>query len=345
MVAVKNHEADRFVNAPLGNVSVFLVFGPDTGLVSERSIKLLDQAVADRHDPFQMVALSWDAIADDPGLLIDEARTIGMFEARRAIHVTAGRKSFVEAVRILISEPPKDCSIIITAGALRPDAPLRSSCSRAKTAAAIECYPDQDRDIARLIDEELKRADLAITAQARAALVASLGADRLTTRAEITKLMLYAHGQTEITEDDVYAIVTGAAGHAYEDAVDAAFLGKRTEASETYAAVAATGENVNVLTSAVLRRCFLLHRMLLEIEAGASRDNVMQKNGQMRMPPARKNSIIAQLNGWSSEKIMSVINRLEDMVFRIRADGAMSNVVAARMLWMIATSKPGQRSR
>jgi len=345
MVAVKNHEADRFVSQPPDSVSVFLVFGSDAGLVSERSGKLLDQAVADRHDPFQMVAMAGDDVADDPGKLIDEARTIGLFEARRAIHITAGRKSFVEPIKALISEPPGDCTIVISAGAMRGDAPLRSACARAKAAAAIECYPDQDRDIGRLIDDEVRHADLAITSQGRAALVAALGADRLTTRAEISKLVLYTHGQKEITEDDVYAIVTDAAGHAYDDAVDAAFLGKRSEATETYADVAAGGGNLNLFCNVVLRRCLLLHRMLLELEAGQSRDSVLQKYGQSKIPPVRKTMLIAQLNSWNSRQIKAVIERIEEMFFRIRADAAMAPVVAARVLWLIATSMPGQRSR
>ncbi|MCC2098574.1 MAG: DNA polymerase III subunit delta, partial [Hyphomicrobiales bacterium] len=200
MVAVKNHEADRYIaNLPNG-LPVFLVFGSDTGLVSERVSGILKKVVEDRHDPFQMVTMAGDDLADNPGQLIEEANTIGLFQTRRAVHVTAGNKSFVEAIRILVAEPPQDCTVVISAGAMRPDAPLRSTCTRAKTAAAIECYPDQDRDIARLIDEDLRAAGLRIGASAKAALVAALGADRLTTRAEIEKLILYAHGKSEVVE-------------------------------------------------------------------------------------------------------------------------------------------------
>ena len=345
MVAVRNHEADRYITGLPDTVSVFLVFGPDTGLVRERVNGILDKVVDDRHDPFQMVALAGDDIADDPGLLIDETRTIGLFQSRRAILVTAGRKSFVDAIRILLDEPPGDCAVVVSAGVLRADAPLRATCSRAKTAAAIECYPDQDRDIARLIDQELGAANLRITAEGRNALVAALGADRLTTRAEISKLVLYAHGRGEIGEEDIYAIVTGAAGHGFEDAVDAAFLGKRIQASETYYEVAATGEDLSVLVSAILRRCYLLHRMLVEIEAGTGRDHAMQKFGQTRLPPVRKNNILAQLNTWNSRQVMTLLDRLQDMAFKIRADSAGAPHVAARMLWTIATSKPGPRAR
>ena len=47
----------------------------------------------------------------------------------------------------------KDCRIVIEAGELRPESPLRKACERAKTAVAIACYPDTERDLAQLIDE------------------------------------------------------------------------------------------------------------------------------------------------------------------------------------------------
>lgn len=343
MVAVKNHEADRYIaNLPNG-LPVFLVFGSDTGLVSERVSGILKKVVEDRHDPFQMVTMAGDDLADNPGQLIEEANTIGLFQTRRAVHVTAGNKSFVEAIRILVAEPPQDCTVVISAGAMRPDAPLRSTCTRAKTAAAIECYPDQDRDIARLIDEDLRAAGLRIGASAKAALVAALGADRLTTRAEIEKLILYAHGKSEVVEEDVYASVAGAAGHAYEDAVDAAYLGKRSEASEVYSAVAATGENLNILVSACIRRCMLLHKMSVDVESGLSRDQAMEKHGQMRLPPFRKNALSSQLSMWRSHQLLALLDRLEDMSFKLRIDHELAHLTAARMLWTIASNRMARR--
>lgn len=344
MVAVKNHEADRYIASLPNSLCVYLVFGPDTGLVSERVSGILRKVIEDRHDPFQMVTMAGDDIAEKPGQLIEEVNTIGLFQAKRAVHVTAGSKSFVEAIRILVAEPPKDCTVVISAGAMRPDAPLRSTCTRAKNAAAIECYPDQDRDLARLIDDSMRDAGLRISASGKSALVAALGADRLTTRAEIDKLILYAHGNSEVTEEDVYAVVADAAGHAYEDAVDAAFLGKRSEASEVYSAVAATGENVAVLVSACIRRCTLLHRMCVDIESGMSRDQVMEKNGLNRLPPFRKNSLGAQLSMWRSHQLIALLERLEDMSFRIRIDDNLAPLMAARMLWTIASNRSPGRS-
>ncbi len=339
MVAVKNYEADRYIVGVGKEIAVFLVFGADPGLISERASALISKSVDDKHDPFQLITLQGDDIADDPSSLIDEANTISMFQSRRAIHIVAGRKAFVEPVKTLLEDPPKDCTIVISAGVLKGDAPLRAACSRSKIAAAIECYPDNEKDVARLIDEELRSAKLRIGQSAKSTLVASLGADRLTTRSELQKLILYAHGQQEITEKDVLAVIADASGEAFDDAVDAAFLGKRSEASEIVWQVLSTGENINVLVSACIRRCLLLHRMILEIENGSSANQVMERFGQARLPFTKKNNIQAQLGMHTSKRLVELIGKLEAISFEIRESATMSDLIGMRMLWAISASR------
>src|SRR5919109_1081553 len=62
-----------------------------------------------------------------------------------------------------------------------------------------------ERDPGRLIDEALQKAGVTMGLEARQALKRNLGGDRLASRSEIEKLMLFAHGQQTIELDDVLA--------------------------------------------------------------------------------------------------------------------------------------------
>ena len=115
---------------------------------------------------------------------------------------------------------------MIEAGELRPESPLRKACERAKTAVAIACYPDTERDLAKLIDDELRVSSLRIAPDARAVLTSLLGGDRQASRNELRKLALYAHGKGEITLDDVMAVVADASELKLDPIVDAAFAGR-----------------------------------------------------------------------------------------------------------------------
>ena len=238
MVAVKNHEADRFLARPAPHIYLYLVFGTDAGLAAERAQKIIKGAIDDPKDPFQLVRIAGDELAADPLRLADEANTIPLFGGRRAILIEAQGKAFATALEpVLRGPPPQDCTIVIEAGALKKDAPLRVLCERGKNAAAIQCYPDSAKDIAQLIEAEVAGSGLTIAPDAKAFLVSQLGQDRLSTRLELEKLMLFAHGGGEIRLDHVEAIVSNASSLMAAKAVNAAFEGDLSQPSTRVCAI------------------------------------------------------------------------------------------------------------
>src|SRR6201990_790515 len=203
MVALRGKEIDAFLAPPDAGRPIILLSGPHAGLVRERADALIASAIDDPNDPFSLVKLDGDELSAEPSRLVDEALTVPLFGGRRAIRVRAGSRSFAGGVETLADITLKDCRIVIEAGDLRAESPLRKACERAKTAVAIGCYPDTERDLAKLIDEELRLSNLRIAPDARAVLMGLLGGDRQASRNEIRKLTLYAHAAGEVTLDDV----------------------------------------------------------------------------------------------------------------------------------------------
>ena len=160
MVAVKSGNADAFLAKPDRLPDVILIFGEDSGLVSERVRALIGASVDDPDDPFSLVRLDGDEIAADPARLLDEAQTIPLFGGRRAVWVRAGGRNFAAALEAVLALPKSECRVVIEAGDLRRTAPLRAVCERAKNAAAVPCYPDNEAALERLIDGEMRAAGL-----------------------------------------------------------------------------------------------------------------------------------------------------------------------------------------
>src|SRR4051812_33504519 len=208
MVAVKAGDVDSALRRSDPRIIVFLFYGPDTGLVSERARMLAEKAVPDPNDPFQLIRLDGDTIASDPGRLLDEAGTMALFGGKRALWIKSTSRNIGPAVDAVLQADVQDTIIVIEGGDLAKSAPLRTVCERSQRALALPCYADTARDLGSVVDEALKEAGFSIGREARTALLASLGGDRLATRGELAKLMLYAHGQREITLDDVDAILS-----------------------------------------------------------------------------------------------------------------------------------------
>ncbi len=330
MVAVKNADADRFIVKPAPNIFLYLVFGTDAGLIAERAQKIIAASVDDLKDPFQFLRISGDELAADPLRLADEVNTIPMFGGRRAIAIDAQGKSFVAALEPILARPPLDCTIVIEAGALKRDAPLRKLCESNPRAAALECYPDSAKDVAQLIDSELRADNLSIDSDARTLLISLLGEDRLTTRAEIAKLVLYARGAGTITIDHIAAIVAEASSLALDTAIDGAFEGDLRAVEKTAERVFSEGGDYNALLGAALRHATALHRARLDAESGRG------PGGGGGFGFRRSPAFERHVRAWPSERLSRTIIALNQAIGKARRDPRLADQIALRTLWSIA---------
>ena len=335
MVALKSSDVDTFIARPDPRRPVVLVFGPDAGLVRERVDALIKTAVDDPADPFALARLDGDALADEPSRLVEEAHTVPLFGGRRAVWVKAGNRSIVEAVEAVLAAPPAaDCRIVIEAGDLRRNAPLRERCEKSPVAAAIVCYADSDRDLGRLIDNEMRAAGLAITSDARTLLASLIGGDRRASRNEIRKLALYAHGKSSVDIDDVLAVVADASSLALDGAVDAAFAGRAAKAETQFAKACAAGTSPSAIIWAAQRQVAQLHRARLAIEDGASIDEVVDST--LRVHFSRKQPVKMALSAWTSRRLERIMMRLAEASLDTRLRPSLGEAVAQRALMAAA---------
>jgi DNA polymerase-3 subunit delta len=334
MVALSTREIDGFIAKPDANRPIILVFGADAGLVRERADALIASAVDDVNDPFALVRLDGDELANEPSRLVDEAMTIPLFGGRRAIRVKAGGRSFASGVETLLAAPPPSCRIVIEAGELRRDAPLRALCEKAKTAAVIACYPDGARELNKLIDDELRAANLKITPDAREELLALIGGDRQASRNEIAKLVLYARGNDEVTVNDVQAIMSDASALAIDLIVDGAFAGKSADVELAFSKAVAADTSIGSIMFAAQRQAALLHKARLAVEEGQPIDTVIER--QMRLHFSRRADVLTALRNLNSERLAQFMKMLADANFELRLRPALSNAIAQRVLTLVA---------
>ena len=337
MVALRGRDIDSFLARPDSGRPIVLLYGPDAGLVRERAEALLASAVDDPNDPFSMVRLDGDELAAEPSRLVDEALTVPLFGGRRAIRVRAGSKNFASGVDTLAEMPMKDCRIVIEAGDLRPESPLRKACERAKTAVAIGCYPDGERDLAKLIDDELRLGALRIAPDARAALADLLGGDRQASRNELRKLTLFAHGEGEVTLDHVMAVVADASEMKLDPIVDSAFAGKPGLVETEFAKAMIAGTYPGVIISAAQRQAAWLHKSALALAEGTPVSTLLD-GGFPRLHFSRKAGVEIALRTLSAPRLLAIIEQLAVAALDMRKQATLAAAIAQRTLLSIAVS-------
>lgn len=339
MTAISHQDADRYLLRPNSDHALFLVFGADQGLVFERSQRLVRNAIGDKAETMQLAEITGDVIAADPLVLVDEANSMGLFgSTRRAIRIHAGGKSILPALELIAQAPPADCLIVIEAGELKRDAPLRKWIEKQSFAASMECRADDARDIQRLIDAELQAGGLAIAPDARDALGAMLGEDRLSTRSELGKLALYARGQAVVTLEHIFEILHDASALSVDAAISAVFSGSPAQAIERLNRALRMGVDIQMLVAAALRYALALHRCRAEIDNGASFDDNLQMLLRQFNGYSRKAEIASHLRQIPLTKLDLIVAALNNTVKSARQSNFLGEERVTRLFMSLAIS-------
>ncbi len=339
MATRKAHEVDGWIARPDPRIRTILIYGPDRGLVAERAKQFARGTGLAADDPFSVVRLEGSEIDADPARLADEARTVSMFGGERLIWLrnAGGAKGFLTVLGDLLADPPRDARLLLEAGDLkRAAANLRGLCEKADSAMALPSYADKTRDLERLIEEVLGGAGLALRAEARALLTASLGGDRLASRSELEKLALYADGQGEVTADDVLASIGDVAALSADALADTALTGDLRGLDRELGRLIKAGTDLNAILGTLLRSIAQLQDIRLTMES----QRLTAANAvQQARPPVfftRRDAVTQALALWSADRIAAADDRVQQTVLAVRKNGSLGVETLRHTLLAIA---------
>ncbi|MCF3639976.1 DNA polymerase III subunit delta [Rhizobium sp. TRM95111] len=334
MAVVKPHEFDSFLRTSAASLRLFLVYGPDRGLVSERAAQLAAASKVPLDDPFSTLKIDAGEIGSHAGRILDEVNAIGLFGGDRLVWIkgAAGEKGVSDALEQLAGEPPDASWLIVEAGDLKKTAAVRKVAESARSVAAIACYPDDERSLNALIDAELGRESLRITPEARARLLEVIGGDRIASRNEVRKLALYCRDEGRIDVQHVDEIIGDASAISVDEAVDAVLKGDKDGFLHAIQKIVASKTAVFLVLQAVLRQFQLLDLMRAEMdEKRLPAGQVMQTHGR-HLHFRRKPLIESALRAWDAAGIRQELERLTGAILRSRRQAALEPAIAMQTL-------------
>lgn len=343
MAQKKAHEVDGWLARPDPLITIVLVYGPDRGLVSERATLFAKRSGLPLDDPFSVIKLDAND-ADQEGRLLDEARTVSMFSEKRLVWVrgVGSQTTLAKDVAALIAEPPTDTIILLEAGDLKKTSALRKAVEDGRSAMALPCYADDARGIDGLIDESLQKAGLRISLDARQLLKANLGGDRLATRGEIEKLILFCSGKQEIDVEDVRQLIGDVAALNADDIVDAALCGRVAEFDRLFSRHIAGGNHSFVVLAAALRQVQMLQVMREQMDTGGKPASAVVASARPPVFFSRRRNVETALQRWSQASLQIAGDRLLGAVLRTRQQPALADETSRQTLFALAIESARQ---
>lgn len=344
MVAVKAHQANAFLSSPDPKIRAVLFFGSDAGLVAERAAAFVKAVAALSDPPGELIRLDDSDLDGDPDRLFVELGTIPMFGGPKIVRAAAGRRVNTAALKPLVTEGTIEGMLVVEAGNLKPDDTMRALFEKAPSAAAVACYSDAAQDLEGLVRDMLRETGQTISADARHALVARLGADRALSRGEIEKLLLYVGGGREIGLDDVEAVVGDVSELALERITFAAAQGDASRAVGECGRAVSAGESPQSIIAALQRHFQRLHRVRAQIDGGVTLDDALRR----LRPPLhfkQKDAFAAQCRMWTTVRLTDALQRISTAAKAARLTSSLEEPLSERLamgLAMLARDAAGR---
>jgi DNA polymerase-3 subunit delta len=326
-------QINGFLQKPDPAVRIILLYGPDAGLVRERAEGLAKKIVADLSDPFRVASLTGAMIAEDQARLHDEMSAQALGGGRRLIRIQQATESVAAALNHLISDMPAGDSLcIIEGGELEKRSKLRAVCeNEPKLAAAIACYIEDGAVRQRTVSDILQAEGLRISRDALAFLCDVLPPDRMATRSELDKLALYAKGQTQISLEDVQAVVQDAGVAELDDLIFAVGSGDTKRVGLLLDRLLEEQTSPVAILRAAQRHFIRLSWARHQMDTGLSAVEAVKK----LQPPVfwkYTDSMAAQLRRWNMVKLEKALQRLFDAEAAVKRTGTPDAALCSQLL-------------
>ena len=335
---IATRDIEGFLARPDPEVRVALVYGPDTGLVSERGEALLRTLAEDRDDPFEVSEVRGAELQGwtEYGRLAEAASSLSLSGGGRIIRVRGATDAHAAALETFLEEAPGEGRLIYEAGDLRPGSALRRACERSQRAAAVPCYLDSGEGLARIIVAALGDEGLAVDRDALDYLANRLGGDRLQTRRELEKLALFVGpGDQRVSLAAAQATVGDVAAMTLEDLAYAVADGDPGALVRALTRSLREGGNAVSAVRAVARHFDRLHRVASERDRGTRIDQAMKS---LRPPIFYKRApaFRAQLADWPTERLAAAMRLLVEAEIECKTTGVVPDVTCEHALMRVA---------
>lgn len=349
---VAPRDIERLLRTPPPGLRAALLYGPDGGLVRERARALVAAVAGDVNDPFRVADLTTAEVKAEPGRLADEAAALSFTGGSRAVRLRDGDDSAVAAVKLLLQSEAGEALVVIEAGDLPARSALRKVFEADKNAAALPCYRDDERALPGVIQEALGSAGLTAAPDALAYLAARLGADRMVTRRELDKLVLYMAGsENEIRPrtprrvelEDAQACIGDSAELSLDDLVYELADGNLGGMERALRRSLQEGANPISILRATSRHFQRLHLVAGLLAQGTPIEAAMKR---LRPPPFWKLAprFRAQAQAWSREELGLGMSRLLQAERACKRSGAPAELICGEALHTLGRVAPGAKA-
>ena len=336
--------AEKFIQAPPSDIIGVLLFGPDRGLVKERSESLI-KLWGGTEDAFSATILTADDLSSDPARLADEMSALSLLGDDRLVRLRLDHErngaAISKIIKALDIDPGKAAAkLIIEAGDMTPRSAVRKAFEAAGQFVAIGCYADNASDIANLVRSTLNAKNIAITPEALDLWIPLLMGDRALSRREIDKMLLYKGDGHDVGAvvgiEDIKAVASGGRAASIDEIIMSTMSGQTHKVDDAYRRAIAGKINSAVILRSLQRHIGRLIEAQTHMMSGERAESAMKF---LRPPVFRMQErlFLKHLKIWPSKALQRALSQTLVAEQDVKSAGAPGEAIVGRLLLALAS--------
>ncbi len=335
---------ESFLQKPTDKIIAVLFYGTNAGLVADNTSRLIKKLSSGQQDPFVLAEIDNDKIKECPSIIVDEASSIGLFGERRLIKYADAGNSTTKLIKPLLELKNLSSLTILNSDSLNKSSSLRSLFEAADNAFCVACYDDNASDIPQIISSYLTSENKQISRDTLNFLAQNLSSDRLVSKSELEKLVLYVGDKTEIEINDVIACCGDASAVSMDELIYAVADGNLSKAQISFDKLLSEGTNPVGITRALINHFQKLLSIKAKTDGGMPLSSAMNSLIP-RLFFDKETSFKNQVSFWQDTFLVKALNILQQAEIDCKTTDMPDVTMCNRAILQISTAAQSQRKK
>jgi len=318
------------------NIKAVLLYGVDLGLIKDLSNSIRTSFLGKNYQGDSITELDANTLKKEPQLLNEALLSDNLFfQNQKKIVVLTNCSSTVSSIiEDALNNVNQYTLLLLLAEDLPSTNSLRKLAEKENSVAAIACYHDSIDTLKSYISNTLSANNYTIENSALNYLVNNLGNDRLITKQEINKLMLYKGDNKTISLSDVLSVISNNSDLALSEIVFDITLGNQIEVYSNLQQFL-----LNFPAIVVVRSLNNSFRRLLTAKQLQNENLPINIIANRLKPPVlflHIEKLKRQLSIWSTDNINTYLSKLVDLELSIKTNPNLALVLLNKLTLEIA---------
>ena len=301
------------LNKITGDNNFFLLYGKNEGLKTECINQIL------KKNDGKIYNYDEKQVRDEIESFYENILSGSLFEDNKIIIINRASDKIFDIFQDLTNREIANIKIIINAGILETRSKLRSLFEKNKDLICIPTYTDNNETLSKLSASFFKKENLLISHQNINIIVEKCNGDRNNLNNELEKIKNFSLNKKKISSFEIFKLINLSENYALSELIDNCLAKNNSKIIKIL-----SENNYNPEDSIMIIRTFLSKaKRILKLAIQLEQNNDINKTINAAKPPIfwkDKEIIKKQLSKWKPEKIMDLINNLNDIELEIKKD-------------------------